>query len=362
VGFDGSGLRLLTPEDAYHEIEGQISAFTTYFFGAGPRPSRISPDLRFLVDTWSTANQPPVSVLRSAVDGGKIATLEEADASALYDLGWQAPERFTVKAADGDTDLYGIILFPSTFDPSKKYPVINAFYGGPQVSAVPNTFVSNAVEGMGRRSLAELGFTVVTVDSRGTVYRSKAFHDYSYLNVGEYGLEDQIGAIRQLASRFPAMDLDRVGIYGHSFGGYGSARAILAHPDFFKVAVSSAGVHNFASIYHGFEIMMGIPDYGDGRTVAFDSLEFPENYRPVDNRALAANLKGHLLIAWGEIDENVPPNTLVQLVDALIKADKSFDVIYMPNANHGFAGDAWFIHRRWDYFVEHLMGADPPGN
>ncbi len=363
IGFDGKGLRLLTPENAYHEWVGAPPGGSPTR-GGNAAPSRISPNNRYFVDTYSTVARPPVSVLRSALDGELIATLEKADAKALYELGWQPPEQFTVKAADGKTDLYGVIYLPSDFDPTGTYPVIDSFYGGPQTAVTPRTYSQSYKPRFprGGRSLAELGFVVVTLDSRGTIYRSRSFHDYSYLNVGEYGLKDQIAAIRQLAERYPAMDLERVGIYGHSFGGYGSVRAILAHPDFFKVAVSSAGVHNFASIYHGFEIFMGVPDYGDGRTIAFDSREYPENYRPVDNRDLVKSLKGNLLIAWGEIDENVPPNTVVQLVDALIKADKRFDVLYLPNAHHGFAIDEYFNHRLWDYFVEHLMGAEPPSN
>jgi dipeptidyl aminopeptidase/acylaminoacyl peptidase len=268
--------------------------------------------------------------------------------------GWKFPEPFSVKAADGSTDIYGLIYKPTNFDPSKKYPVLDSDYPGPQIIRVPRSFNGGLLGGSFSdlyglpQATAELGFIVVVVDGRGTPGRSKAFHDAAYGKMGEAGsLQDHVAAIRQLAQARPYMDLDRVGIYGHSGGGFASVRAILAYPDFFKVAVASAGNHDQRGYLASWgEKYMG-PLSGD-------------NYLEAANVTLAANLKGKLLLVWGDMDDNVPPALSIQLVDALIKANKDFDLLVLPNRNHGGMADPYFIRRRWDYLVEHLLGTTPP--
>ena len=285
----------------------------------------------------------PVTVLRST-DGKTVIPLEQADVSRLLATGWRWPERFTVKAADESTDLYGIILRPSAFDSTRHYPVIEEIYPGPQINKVPKGFTP----GGDHQALVELGFVGVEVDGRGTPFRSKAFHNYSYghLETGG-GLEDHIAAYRQLGPRYPFLDLDRVGIYGHSGGGFASTRAILAYPDFYKVAVSSAGNHDQRSYLAVWgETYQGMPN-GD-------------NYRAQANRSLAKNLKGKLLLAFGDLDDNVHPAMTIQLIDALTRANKDYDLLIIPNGNHGFAANMYFRRRRWDYFVRHLLGQEPP--
>jgi dipeptidyl aminopeptidase/acylaminoacyl peptidase len=288
----------------------------------------------------------PRSLLRRA-DGKAVLELEHADLSALVATGWRYPERFSAKAADGITDIYGLIFRPSRFDPAKQYPVLDDIYPGPQTIRTPKAFSAFGVQSS---SMAELGFIVVLVDGRGTPYRSKAFHDLSYGNLDQAGgLDDHIAAFRQLAQKYPSLDLNRVGIFGHSGGGFASTRAILAYPDFYKVAVSSAGNHD----QRGYLALWG---------------ELYEGYPVTDawvaqaNVGLADRLKGKLLLMTGDMDDNVHPALTMQLVDALVKANKDFDLIVLPNRNHGSAGDPYFIRRRWDYFVKYLLGVEPPAN
>ena len=334
VKLDGSSLQLLTPEPADHEVS-------------------FSPDNRYFLDTYSRADTAPITVLRST-EGKLIREVERADISAVIAKGWKFPEPFSAKAADGSTDIYGLIYKPTNFDPLKKYPVLDSDYPGPQIVRVPRSFSGGLLGGSFSdlyglpQATAELGFIVVVVDGRGTPGRSKAFHDAAYGKMGEAGsLQDHVAAIRQLAQTRPYMDLDRVGIYGHSGGGFASARAILAYPDFFKVAVASAGNHDQRGyIAHWGEKYMG-PLSGD-------------NYLEAATVTLAANLKGKLLLMWGDMDDNVPPALSIQLVDALIKANKDFDLLVLPNRNHGGMADPYFIRRRWDYFVKNLLGTTPP--
>ena len=327
VRLDGSDLELLTPEDADHEAS-------------------FAPDGSYFVDNYSRVDLPPVSVLRAA-DGSLVRTLETADIEPLTAIGWKPPERFSAKAADGITDLYGVIYRPSRFDASKSYPVVDSIYPGPQAMRTPKNFLT-----LGRgeaESLAELGFIVVTVDGRGTPYRSKAFHDVSYGRIDQAGqLDDHIAVLRQLASRYPYIDLQRVGITGHSQGGYAAARALLAYPDFFKVGVASAGVHDMGGYNADLgEIYQGMPD--------------GTNYRHIGNSELAVNLKGKLLLIYGDMDDNVPPALTVQLVDALIKANKDFDLLLLPNGNHTKTfTDPYVTRRRWDFLTRHLLGVEPP--
>jgi dipeptidyl aminopeptidase/acylaminoacyl peptidase len=327
--LDGSNLELLTPEHASHAID-------------------FSPDGKYIVDSYSKVDQPTISVLRAA-DGRVVRELERADISALTSKGWKPAEAFSTKAADGTTDIYGLIYRPTNFDPAKKYPVLDSIYPGPHLYRTPKGFAEAAADPFGyAQSLAELGFVLVSVDGRGTPGRSKAFHDYSYGKLGSAGcLEDHVAAIRKLAETRSYMDLDRVGIYGHSGGGYASVRAMLAYPDFYKVAVASAGNQDQRGYIAAWGEKYQGPLVGD-------------NYLEAANVTLAANLKGKLLLVWGEMDDNVPPALELQLVSALIKANRNFDMLTLPNRNHNFAADPYFIRRLWDYFVEHLLGVTPP--
>jgi dipeptidyl-peptidase-4 len=344
ASLDGGEPTLLTPEQLDHDIS------------AGPN---------VFLDTASTVKEKPVTVLRSKVDGAIIAKIESADASALYATGWRSPERVAVKAADGKTELRAVIYYPPDYRSDRKYPVIDAFYGGPQMTNAPVNFPDAIVafNPISRASLAQLGFIVLTIDGRGTPGRSKAFHDVSYGVFADPEIEDHVAAIKELAARFGTFDLDRVGVYGHSFGGYTSARAILSHPEFYKVAVSSAGPHNFQGFYQGLENLIGLPDYGNGERTRPSPNAVPLNYKQLDNTILAAKLRGRLLLVYGDMDENALPAGTFQLADALIKANKTFDLVYLPNRTHAFfRNDAYYARRMWDYFVLHLLHAAPPDN
>ena len=330
VGFDGSGMTLMTPEDGDHDI-------------------RFSPSGRYIVDTYASAESPPVTVLRAAADGKVIRTLEEADISRLDAIGWTPPRIFTVKARDGVTDLYGMMFLPTNFDPTKKYPIIDHIYPGPQVGSVGQWGWSTGGE---ERAIAELGFVVIELDHMGTPLRSKAFHDNYYGNFGDNGLPDHITAIKQLAAMYPFIDIDRVGIYGHSGGGFASTDAILRYPDFFDVAVSGAGNHDNRSynIYWA-EKYQGLMER--------DTVAKTDNFDGSANKTLAANLRGKLLLMHGDMDDNVHPAMTIQLVDELIEANRDFDLIMAPDRAHGL-NEPYFIRRRWDYFVRHLLGEEPP--
>ncbi|SDU47120.1 S9 family peptidase [Jiangella alkaliphila] len=326
---------------------GEITAIASDGLDHDPRPSRSG---RFFVDVMSRVDVPAVSVLRDAT-GAVVLELERADATALYAAGWSPPERVVVKAADGVTDLYCAIYKPHDFDPSKTYPVLDEIYPGPQVSTTPIRFpLSGGVLTAERHAapFAALGFVVVAVDARGTAMRHRAFQDHARLGGDGEFVADHVAAIKQLGQTRPWLDLDRVGIYGHSGGGYASTRSMLLAPDFFKVAVSSAGDHDDAT-YHAWwgERFFGLPDEFD--------------YGPHANAADVGNLQGKLLLAHGAMDDNVTPHLTMRLVDALIDANKDFDLFIVPNADHSmFHQQAYWLRRRWDYFVRHLMGETPP--
>jgi dipeptidyl-peptidase 4 len=364
ASLDGDDVKLLTPEVAEHDIADPPDD-DLGDPGATPT-SPVSPSGLYFLDTYSTVATPPVTVLRATADGHIIATVETGDASAAYAAGWHAPQRFTVKAADGTTDIYGAIYFPPNYRKGRKYPVIDALYGGPQIINAPRNFasaVSEALNPVMRSSLAQLGFIVVTVDGRGTPGRSKAFHDAGYGNFADPQIADHIAGIQQLAARFGTLDLTRVGVYGHSFGGYVSAHAILSHPEFYKVAVSSAGPHDYEGFYNVMGEYLGPPDYGNGSHIRPTPQSKPQNWRGVDNVPLAANLRGHLMLVYGDMDENALSDVTLQMADALIKANKSFDLLYLPNRTHGFfRTDPYYMRRTWDYFVQNLLGATPPEN
>ncbi|MDC0764951.1 DPP IV N-terminal domain-containing protein [Brevibacillus sp. AG] len=332
VRLDGTDLSLLTPEDAEHDVV-------------------FSPNLKYFVDTFSRVDLPPVSVLRS-IDGTLIRELEHADVEMLLEMGYQFPERITVKARDGVTDLYGVMLRPFPFDPSRKYPVVDYIYGGPQIINTPKAFALDPGRSHdplgGGQSLAQLGFIVLILDGMGTPYRSKWFHDISNGKLEEAGgLLDHVTAVRQLAERYPYVDVDRVGIWGSSGGGYASTRAMLSFPAFYKAAVSACGNHD-QRLY--------IAAWAE----RYQGLYDPDLYKDQDNARLAANLTGKLLLVSGDMDENVHPSQTIRMANALIKADKDFDMLLLPNRHHGFSLEPYFIRRKWDYFVRHLMRAEPP--
>ncbi|MGH7460422.1 MAG: DPP IV N-terminal domain-containing protein, partial [Longimicrobiales bacterium] len=330
VDFDGRNAKLLTPEDADHEIS-------------------LSPDGRHFVDSYARPDVPPVTVLRHQ-DGRLLLTLEKADVSRLLATGWTPPIPFTVKARDQRTDLHGLMYRPTNFDSTRKYPIINNIYPGPQSGSVGSRGF-NPSRG-DTRALAELGFIVIQLDAMGTPTRSKSFHDAYYGNMGDNGLPDQITAMQQLAERHAWIDLTKAGIYGHSGGGFASADAILRYPDFFKVAVSQAGNHDNRNYEDDWgERYQGLLTRGPDSTTNYDNQA---------NQLLAQNLKGKLLLAHGTLDGNVPPYNTLVLVNELIKHNNDFDLIMMPNRGHGFGGEAYMTRRRWDYFVKHLMGAEPP--
>ncbi|MHC4876751.1 MAG: S9 family peptidase [Planctomycetota bacterium] len=324
VNFDGSDLTILTAGDGDHDL-------------------RFSPDRRFLVDTWSRVDQPPVTELRSGEDGSLICRLEAADWSRLLETGWQVPERFSAKARDETTDIYGVIYRPSNFDPQKRYPVIEKIYAGPHGSFVPKPFSAFH----SAQEVAELGFIVVQIDGMGTSNRSKAFHDVCWQNLGDSGFPDRILWIKAAARKYPFMDLSRgVGIYGGSAGGQSSTRALLAFGDFYTVAVSDCGCHDnrMDKIWWN-ELWMGWP--------------IGPHYDEQSNVTNAHRLKGKLLLTVGELDRNVDPASTMQVVDALIKADKDFDLVVFPGKGHGIGESRYGKRRRRDFFVRHLMGVEP---
>ena len=330
IGINGTGLRLLTPDSANHAVA-------------------LSPSGEYFVDSYSTPVVPPVTVVRNR-DGEVVIELERADVSRLVASGWQPPEPFVVEARDGETELHGLMYKPTNFDSSRSYPVVNYLYPGPQSGSVGSrSFRASRGD---KQSIAELGFVVVEVDAMGTPGRSKEFHDAYYGNMGDNGLPDQVAMIRQLAGRHSWIDLDRIGIWGHSGGGFASTAGILRYPDFYKVAVSQAGNHDNRSYEDDWgEKWQGLLEsYPDGTT----------NYDNQANQLIAGNLKGKLLLAHGTMDTNVPAYNTLLVVDALIAADKDFDLIMMPNRGHGFGNEPYMMRRRWDYFVRHLLGTEPP--
>lgn len=330
IKMDGSGLKRLTPEPENHVVT-------------------FSPSGTHFVDSYSTPFVPPVTVLRD-LEGQKVLTLEEADISELTAAGWIPPVPFITKARDGSTDLYGLMYKPSHFDASKRYPVLNYLYPGPQSGSVGSR--SFRASRSDKQALAELGFIVVEVDAMGTPGRSKTFHEAYYGNMGDNGLPDQIATIKELAARFSWMDIDRVGIWGHSGGGFASTGGILRYPDFYKVAVSGAGNHDNRNYED---------DWGEKwQGLLVNNEDGTSNYDNQANQLLAGNLKGKLLIAHGTMDSNVPPSNTLLLVDALIEANKDFELIMFPNRGHGFGNEPYMMRRRWDFFVRHLLGAEPP--
>ncbi len=325
INFDGTGMKLVTPGDGNHRIS-------------------LSPNHKYIVDSWSKVDTPPVSVLRNAETGEEIMLLEKADISQLLATGWELPQVFTSKGRDGKTDIWGVLLKPSNFDASKKYPVIEYIYAGPHGSFVPKDF--NAYYNRCRQTLAELGFVVVMIDGMGTSNRSKAFHDVCWKNIKDAGFPDRILWIKDAAEKFPFMDISNVGIYGKSAGGQNSMSAMLFHPEFYKVAVSVCGCHDnrMDKIWWN-EQWMGWPigpEYGESSNV--------------DN---AFRLQGNLMLVVGEMDNNVDPASTYQVCDALIKANKDFDFLVLPGKKHEWGGE-YGERRICNFFAKNILNIAPP--
>lgn len=328
VSLDGGAPTLLAPEPADHTIT-------------------LSPDGRLFADAYSTPTTPSVTVLRSAQDGHVVNSIAKADISRLLATGWKAPEPFTVKGRDGKAELYGLMFKPTHFDPSKKYPIVDYIYPGPQTGSVGSRSFNPAR--VDHQALAELGFIVVAIDGMGTPWRSKAFHDAYFANIGDNTLPDQVIGLKELGKRYPWIDMDRVGIWGHSGGGNATVTAMFRHADLFKVGIAESGNHDNRN-------------YEDDWAEKWQGLlvtdkDGKSNYDDQANQNHAAGLKGHLLMAHGTMDDNVPPYETLLVVDALIKANKDFDLLLIPNARHGYGSAAnYMMRKRWDYFVRNLAG------
>tara|TARA_B110000444_G_scaffold67458_1_gene63469 strand:+ start:7787 stop:9958 length:2172 start_codon:yes stop_codon:yes gene_type:complete len=344
INFDGTELVCLTPEKGSHKINS-------------------SPNWNYFITTYSSTKTPPISILKNR-EGKVIAELTKADISKLKENGWQEPIEFSVKARDNITDLYGIMYVPSFYNEKDKYPVLNYIYPGPQAGSVGN--YSFYVARRDFQALAELGFIVVSVDGMGTPGRSKSFHDAYYGNMGDNGLPDNIAAIKQLSEKYTSMDIERVGIWGHSGGGFASTAALLRYPDFYDVAVSSSGNHdnrNYAADWG--EKWQGLltPLNKNLNEDKVNQNALKTNYDSQANQLLVENFKGKLLIAHGMLDDNVPPSNTLILVDALINANKDFDLILFPNQRHGYGEmKNYMMRRKWDYFIKHLKDLNPPSN
>lgn len=326
IGFDGDHFTVLTPEEGNHQIT-------------------MSPSGNYFVDSYSKPDVPSVTVVRSAA-GKLITTLEKTDITRLTATGWQPPVPITMKAHDGKTDLYGLLYKPTRLDPAKKYPVINYIYPGPQGGSV-GSWSFSAARG-DHQALAELGFVVVQIEGTSNPLRSKSFHDMSYGNMADNTIPDQITGIQQLAKQYAYMDTSRVGIWGHSGGGFATATAMFRYPDFFKVGISESGNHDNRN-------------YEDDWGERYNGLAANSNYEAQANQNYAKNLKGKLMLAHGMMDNNVPPSNTLLVVEALEKANKDYDLVLFPNSAHGFGPyTSYMTRRRWDYFVKHLLGAEPP--
>ena len=346
INFDGSGLVVLTQGDGTHSINfpstGRGGGGRGGPGGASGGSGSFSADLAYYVDTYSRVDLPPVMELHRTSDQKVLMEVERADMQDLLKSGWVVPEVFVAKGRDGKTDIWGIICRPRNLDPSKKYPVIENIYAGPQDSFVPKAF--NPYNAM--QSLAELGFIVVQIDGMGTSNRSKAFHDVCWKNLGDAGFPDRILWHEAVAAKYPYYDISRVGIYGTSAGGQSSMGALLFHPEFYKVAVSNSGCHDnrMDKIWWN-EQWMGYP--------------IGPEYSAASNVDNANKLRGKLMLVVGEMDTNVDPASTFQVCNALIKARKYFDLLYVPGGGHG-AGGEYGERKRNDFFVKHLLGVEPP--
>ncbi len=326
AGFDGKHFTVLTPEAGNHQIT-------------------FSPAQTHILDTYSKPDVPPVTVLRD-LNGKIVATVQKTDVSRLAATGWKPVTPFSVKAHDGKTDIYGLMFTPTHLDPNKKYPVIDYIYPGPQGGSV-GSWSFSASRG-DNQALAELGFVVIALEGTSNPLRSKSFHDMSYGNMADNTLPDQVTGIRQLAAKYGYIDTTRVGIWGHSGGGFATAAAMFRYPDFFKVGISESGNHENRN-------------YEDDWGERYDGLITASDYDKQANQNYAKNLKGKLMLAHGLMDDNVPPQNTLLVVEALEKANKDYDLVIFPNNAHGYGQYSYYMmRRRWDYFVKHLLGAEPP--
>jgi dipeptidyl-peptidase-4 len=332
VCLDGCDWTPLTPESGDHSVS-------------------VSPNGRYLIDSWSKPDVPATSLLRDA-SGRLVMPLGKADISRLVAAGWKPPISIVTKARDGKTDLYGLMFRPTNFDSTQKYPIINKAYPGPQGGSVGSRSFSPARDD--RQALAELGFVVISVDGMGNPGRSKRFHDAYYGAMGrDNTIPDQIAAMKELASRYSWIDISRTGIYGHSGGGFMAADAMFRYPDFFKVGIAESGNHD----QRNYE-----DDWGERyQGLLVKTAAGSDNYEAEANQNIAKNLKGHLLLAHGTMDDNVPPSNTELVVEALIKANKDFDLLMIPNARHRYGSASnYMMRRRWDYFVRYLLNVEPP--
>ncbi len=331
VDFNGKNLKLLTPAEGDHTV-------------------KISPKGKYIIDSYSQADVPPAHEVRDT-NGKLIASLEKTDISRLEASGWKPPMPFTVRSANNQWDLYGLLFTPTTLNKEEQYPVVVNIYPGPQGGSV-DSWTFSAVR-RDNQALAELGFVVVQIEGSCNPNRSKSFHDACYGDMGENTLSDQVSGLRQLGEKYKFLDLDNVGIWGHSGGGFATAAAMFKYPDFFKVGISESGNHDNRNYED---------DWGE-RYIGLETVDSDgiSNYEQQANQVFAKNLKGKLLLIHGGMDDNVPPYNSYLVADALIKANKDFDFILLPNARHGYGMDSFYImRRRWDYFVENLMQAKPP--
>jgi dipeptidyl aminopeptidase/acylaminoacyl peptidase len=323
INLDGTGLTRLTEGDGTHRVE-------------------YSPDGKYLVDTYARADAPPTIEVRSADEGKLVCVLEGADVSHLKETGWQPPERFVAKGRDGKTDIYGVIFRPMKLDPAKKYPVIEDIYAGPQGHFVPKDFAAFRPQ----QALAELGFIIVKIDGMGTNWRSKAFHDVCWHNLGDAGFPDRIAWMKAAAAKYPYIDISRVGVFGGSAGGQNALGAVLFHGEFYKAASADCGCHdNRMDKMWWNEQWMGYP--------------VGPHYAEQSNVTNASKLTGKVLLMVGEMDTNVDPASTMQVVNALIKADKDFELVVFPGANHGAGASKYGVRRRNDFFVRNLLGVEP---
>jgi dipeptidyl aminopeptidase/acylaminoacyl peptidase len=331
IDFSGKNLTTLTPEVGDHSVE-------------------FSPNEKYFIDSYSQPDVPPVIVLRN-INGKLISTLEKADISRLKATGWQPPKPFSVKAADGKTDIYGLLFLPAKIDPNKKYPIIDYIYPGPQGGSV-GSWSFRASRG-DDNALTALGFVVVEIEGTSNPLRSKSFHDMSYGHMAENTLPDQVAGIRQLAQQYSFIDTTRVGVWGHSGGGFATADAMFTYPDFFKVGIAESGNHDNRNYEDDWgERYIGLLQTGENGI---------SNYEPQTNQLYAKNLKGKLMLAHGLMDDNVPPSNTMLVIEALEKANKDYDLVVFPNSHHGYgAYSLYMMRRRWDYFVKNLLKATPP--
>lgn len=355
INFDGSQLTLLSPEPGDHLIDSPANGAAEV----------VSPSGRFVVYDVSPLAGTTRTLIRRTTDAKLVATIEQADASRLFAAGYRAPEEFVVKAADGQSDLYGLMYKPADFDPTRKYPVIDHQYASPLTAAVPRSFVQSlhGVTGYGSpASTAQLGFIVVVIDARGTSYRSREFSQAGFGQLNINGLDDHVAAIRQLARQHAFIDIERVGLAGASYGGWSTLRGMIEFPEFFKVGVAGVPPGSLHAMYLDFHwtTFEGRPRYSDGSELRPKANEAPANWAAANSLQQAGRIQGKLMIVMGELDENVPPGATLQFVNALIEANRDFELVYLPDTNHFESRRPYTIRRTWDFLVRNLQDREPP--